>query len=60
MSKILNIKDDWFFLFIEKLLDGVDVEWKVLGDKIIGKFICGGGFQKKNFIEFGVGCIYYG
>ena len=60
MSKTPNIKDDRLLPFIEKLLDGADVEWKALGDKTIGKFTRGGGLQKKNFTESGVGCIHYG
>ena len=35
-----------------------EVEWKTLGDA--GKFIRGGGLQKKDFTETGVGCIHYG
>ena len=31
-----------------------------LGDESIGKFIRGGGLQKKDFTETGVGCIHYG
>lgn len=46
------------FSFMEKLLDGVEVEWKALGD--VGEFIRGGGLQKKDFTETGVGCIHYG
>ena len=44
------------FSFMEKLLGGVDVEWKALGD--VGEFIRGGGLQKKDFTETGVGCIH--
>ena len=47
-------------IYLEKLLDGVEVEWKPLGDENIGKFIRGGGLQKKDFTEFGIGCIHYG
>ena len=47
-------------IYLEKLLDGVEVEWKPLGDENIGKFIRGGGLQKKDFTEFGIGCIQYG
>jgi type I restriction enzyme, S subunit len=35
-----------------------EVEWKPLGE--IGAFIRGGGLQKKDFAESGVGCIHYG
>jgi len=44
--------------FLEKLLDGVEVEWMVLGD--IGYFIRGSGIQKSDFTESGTGCIHYG
>lgn len=44
--------------FMEELLDGVDVEWKALGE--IGNFIRGSGIQKSDFTESGVGCIHYG
>ncbi len=35
--------------YMEKLLDGVEVEWKALGE--IGEFIRGNGLQKKDFTE---------
>lgn len=44
--------------FMKKLLDGVQVEWKSLGQ--IGEFIRGSGLQKSDFTENGVGCIHYG
>lgn len=44
--------------FLEKLLDGVTVEWKALGD--IGSFIRGNGMQKKDFVEEGFPAIHYG
>ncbi|MFN5849146.1 MAG: hypothetical protein ACK43K_11695, partial [Chitinophagales bacterium] len=31
-----------------------------MGDERIGNFIRGGGLQKKDFTESGVGCIHYG
>tara|TARA_R110001583_G_scaffold59123_1_gene176007 strand:- start:38441 stop:39715 length:1275 start_codon:yes stop_codon:yes gene_type:complete len=46
--------------YLDKLLEGAVVEWKPLGDESIGKFIRGGGLQKKDFTETGVGCIHYG
>jgi type I restriction enzyme S subunit len=46
--------------YLEKLLDGTGVEWKPLGDDRVGEFIRGGGLQKKDFTETGVGCIHYG
>ena len=44
--------------FMEKLLAGVEVEWKPLGD--VGEFIRGNGMQKKDFIESGFPAIHYG
>ncbi|WP_434430264.1 hypothetical protein [Aeromonas veronii] len=44
--------------FLDKLLDGVAVEWKELGD--IGNFIRGNGMQKKDFVEVGFPAIHYG
>lgn len=46
--------------YLDKLLEGVVVEWKTLGDDNIGKFIRGSGLQKKDFTDTGVGCIHYG
>lgn len=34
------------------------MEWKRLGD--VGELIRGNGLQKKDFVEYGVGCIHYG
>ena len=44
--------------YMEKLLDGVEVEWKALGT--LGTFIRGNGLQKSDFTESGVACIHYG
>jgi type I restriction enzyme, S subunit len=44
--------------YMEKLLDGVEVEWLPLGE--IGQFIRGNGLQKKDFIETGFPAIHYG
>ncbi|PHM71884.1 restriction endonuclease subunit S [Xenorhabdus kozodoii] len=44
--------------FMEKLLDGVEVEWKALGE--IGELVRGNGLQKKDFTEIGVPAIHYG
>lgn len=44
--------------YLEKLLDGLDVEWMPLGD--IGNFIRGNGLQKKDFVESGFPAIHYG
>ena len=47
-----------FFPYLERLLDGEEVEWKTLGE--VGTFVRGTSFQKKHFVEKGVGCIHYG
>ena len=44
--------------YLEKLLDGAEVEWMLLGD--IGNFIRGNGLQKKDFAESGFPAIHYG
>lgn len=44
--------------FLEKLLDGVDVEWRALG--ALGELVRGNGLQKKDFTETGVPAIHYG
>ncbi|HAW0021765.1 TPA: restriction endonuclease subunit S [Escherichia coli] len=44
--------------FLNKLLDGVDVEWLSLGE--LGDFIRGNGLQKKDFVESGFPAIHYG
>ena len=44
--------------FLNKLLDGVDVEWLSLGE--FGDFIRGNGLQKKDFVESGFPAIHYG
>jgi type I restriction enzyme S subunit len=44
--------------FLEKLLDGVAVEWKALGE--LGEFVRGSGLQKSDFTDSGIGCIHYG
>ena len=44
--------------FMEKLLDGVEVEWKPLGE--VGEFIRGNGMQKNDFVEVGFPAIHYG
>jgi type I restriction enzyme S subunit len=44
--------------YLEKLLNGVEVEWKPLGD--VGEFIRGNGLQKSDFTESGISCIHYG
>ena len=44
--------------FLNKLLDGVEVEWKPLGQ--LGELVRGNGLQKKDFTETGVPAIHYG
>ncbi len=44
--------------FLEKLLEGATVEWKMLGE--VGNFVRGSGIQKSDFTESGTGCIHYG
>ena len=44
--------------YMEKLLDGVEVERLALGD--IGEFIRGNGIQKKDFVEAGFPAVHYG
>jgi len=44
--------------FLAKLLDGVAVEWKALGE--IGELVRGNGLPKTDFTESGVPAIHYG
>lgn len=44
--------------FMEKLLDGVEVEWKTLGE--VGELVRGNGLPKTDFTETGVPAIHYG
>ena len=46
------------FNFLEKLLDGVEVEWKALGD--VGELVRGNGLPKTDFTESGIPAIHYG
>lgn len=51
------------FSYYREELYSVDknkVQHLPLGDENVGKFIRGGGLQKKDFTETGVGCIHYG
>ena len=43
--------------FMEKLLDGVGVEWKALGE--IGSFVRGKRFVKNDIVSEGIPCIHY-
>ena len=44
--------------YMEKLLEGIEVKWKLLGE--VGEFIRGNGMQKKDFVEVGFPAIHYG
>ena len=44
--------------YMEKRLNGVEVEWKALGE--VGEFIRGNGMQKKDFVVTGFPAIHYG
>ncbi|EAP95716.1 type I restriction-modification system specificity determinant [Vibrio splendidus 12B01] len=46
------------FSFMEKLLDGIEVEWKVLSE--VGELVRGNGLPKTDFTESGVPAIHYG
>ncbi|PAF44531.1 restriction endonuclease subunit S [Helicobacter sp. 11S02596-1] len=57
-DKLLDFKNATDFPFLQKLLNGAQVEWKPLGE--IGEIIRGNGLQKKDFTETGVPAIHYG
>ncbi|WP_414835384.1 restriction endonuclease subunit S [Bacillus sp. Ba 3] len=44
--------------YMEKLLEGVEVEWKALGE--VGELVRGNGLPKTDFTEFGIPAIHYG
>ncbi len=44
--------------YLERLLDGAEVEWKPLGE--LGELVRGNGLPKKDFTETGVPAIHYG
>lgn len=44
--------------FMEKLLDGIEVEWLPLGE--VGELVRGNGLPKTDFTESGVPAIHYG
>jgi type I restriction enzyme S subunit len=58
----LTVRKMQYSYYREKLysLDKNKVQHLPLGNENIGKFIRGGGLQKKDFTETGVGCIHYG
>ena len=53
-----NAKNTTLLPYLERLLEGEAVEWKTLGE--VGTFVRGTSFQKKHFVEKGIGCIHYG
>jgi type I restriction enzyme S subunit len=44
--------------YLDKLLEGVEVEWKTLGE--VGEFIRGRRFVKTDILSEGTPCIHYG
>jgi len=52
------ISDKSSVSFMDKLLKGVDIEWRALGE--LGELVRGNGLQKKDFTETGVPAIHYG
>jgi type I restriction enzyme S subunit len=58
----LTARKKQYSYYREKLLsfDVREVQHLPMGDESIGKFIRGGGLQKKDFTKTGVGCIHYG
>ena len=45
-------------IYLEKLLDGVEVEWLPLG--VLGELVRGNGLPKTDFTEAGIPAIHYG
>ncbi|MEK8779436.1 restriction endonuclease subunit S, partial [Escherichia coli] len=58
----LNMRKKQYNYYRDQLLsfNTEDVPHLPMGQKDIGEFIRGGTFQKKDFIDAGVGCIHYG
>lgn len=58
----LNMRKKQYNYYRDQLLsfDTEDVPHLPMGQKDIGEFIRGGTFQKKDFMDAGVGCIHYG
>jgi type I restriction enzyme S subunit len=44
--------------YLEKLMEGVEMEWKTLGE--VGDLVRGNGLPKSDFTEKGVPAIHYG
>lgn len=62
LTKELTARKKQYNFYREQLLsfDKNEVQHLPMGDESIGMFIRGGGLQKKDFTETGVGCIHYG
>ena len=62
LANELTARKKQYSFYREQLFcfDEAEVQHLPLGDESIGKFIRGGGLQKKDFTETGVGCIHYG
>ena len=58
----LTMRKKQYNYYRDQLLsfDNEDVPHLPMGQKDIGEFIRGGTFQKKDFMDAGVGCIHYG
>lgn len=58
----LNARKKQYNYYRDKLLsfEEGEVPFLPMGDERVGKFIRGGGLQKKDFVAEGVGCIHYG
>ncbi|EJT9098415.1 TPA: restriction endonuclease subunit S [Escherichia coli] len=58
----LSMRKKQYNYYRDQLLsfDTEDVPHLPMGQKDIGEFIRGGTFQKKDFMDAGVGCIHYG
>lgn len=58
----LSARKQQYNHYRDQLLDyeGKDVEHLPMGDERVGTFTRGGGLQKKDFADSGVGCIHYG
>lgn len=62
LKKELTARQHQYNFYREQLFnfDENEIQHLPMGDESIGKFIRGGGLQKKDFTETGVGCIHYG
>ncbi|GAA4296902.1 restriction endonuclease subunit S [Nibribacter koreensis] len=62
LSAELTARKKQYNYYREQLLNfnEGEVEYLPMGHESLGKFIRGGGLQKKDFTETGVGCIHYG